>query len=1123
MQTVNPIPSKPTEFPPDESTFVEELVFRCLQAEDPRVALAAHAAEPPALAPRIRRAFGQLERQGLLPQDASSLDEIPERLGQFRLQRKIGAGGMGIVFLAEDEELRRRVALKVIRPEQVFFQGARERFQREVETIASLQHPGIVPVYEVGRHDGIPYFAMEYVEGCSLADVIAALQKSESPPSGCALMETVERHAGDVRKTATSNDTSTRLGNKSWSETCIALVAQVASTVHHAHERGILHRDIKPSNILVTPNGRARVVDFGLAWTDQEGQRLTKTSSQLGSLPYLPPECVSGKMPDPSRRVDVYSLGVTLYELLTLRSPFLADSQHETRRRILEARPLPPRKMDRSIPHELETVCLVAMDPDPTERYATAAEFQRDLERVRDHEPISACRPGFFLRARRWTQRHRTLSTAVAVAFVLTTIAVLAFGLSERSARIEADRLTSIAQQERYGALLSAANVELGAGLRPGVARRLLGDCRSEYRGWEWRYLEFASNEAVRKITGFRAPIEAIAWSPDGDRFVTTSQDGALVFWDSDGREIRRVEGDTSMVAFRPGTEGRELVTGSMTGRLTARDAATGAVIGGFQTKDPSGGTDRKLGGQVVAIAFTPDGRQLFTTSTDGRVVAWDAVKRSWKSDIGKHRLRAHSLDVSRDGRLIASGGYDSTVHIYDGKTLEQTKTLRLLPKDWRGMPRFVLDLQFGPDGKRLFVADVGTLKAFDLESEDGRAQVIDREYRHTMALALSPDGKHLAAIVGQRALQIYETRGRHSRVERLIGHEGLVMSLAYHPDGRRILSGGSHHIARLWEPGHGAEGALRVHLRYVNAVTSPDADTILSASSRGELCRTRISTGETTRLVAESTEASSKIVCVFPAGKGAAFSLEVGGRLRLWLGDGTEPTKEFATAAGVTAAVRCGTDRVAIATQDGALSLWSLADGRKLRSWNAHKSQVHCLAADASGEQLWSAAVDGSMLQWNTSSGALIRSFATHPAWISALVVSPSGAWIASACADTNVRVFDNATGALLHVLQGHGRTPLGLAAMPTGDRLVSSGGYDNELRIWNPRSGRCLLSLVSRPATTALALSADGERIICGTSVGPVRWLRARPGGPQEIEAPRRGGELDTMTSRPDRVRHR
>src|SRR5690606_12349959 len=204
--------------------------------------------------------------------------------------------------------------------------------------------------------EGMPYFTMQHINGCSLSTALSELQERTSLPDGNTLLHVAASNAQtSVEPDSGSGSSSTHgLDTLNWPDTCVSIAAQVAGALHHAHERGVLHRDVKPSNILLSSEGRAMLVDFGLAWADDTDQRLTQSASQLGSLPYLPPEHVDGKAPDPSRAADVYSLGVTLYELLTLRNPFLGKNGEETRRNILGARPLRLRQEQRGVSWELE-------------------------------------------------------------------------------------------------------------------------------------------------------------------------------------------------------------------------------------------------------------------------------------------------------------------------------------------------------------------------------------------------------------------------------------------------------------------------------------------------------------------------------------------------------------------------------------------------------------------------------------------------------------------------------------------------------------------------------------------------------------------------------------------------
>ncbi|MEM7201449.1 MAG: serine/threonine-protein kinase [Planctomycetota bacterium] len=329
---------------------------------------------------------------------------FPEQLGEFRLLEQIGRGGMGVVYLAEQVTLQRRVAVKLVRPDHLHFGSARERFRREVQAVARLEHPGIVPVYAVGEERGIPYFAMEYIEGESLEAVLARVRGRRI----------AELSAADVLSGEPSGDSwPGEMGDRrGWVDACLWLVAQAADALEHAHAQGIVHRDIKPSNLMVMRGGRVRVLDFGLARADGV-HTMTAPGAPLGSLPYMAPEQLRGELAEPNARIDVYGLGVTLYELLCLRQAYDAPTTEALRTRILEGMPVAPQRHNPQVHWDAETVCLTAMDLDPGRRYATASAFAADLRRALAGEPIAARRPGPWRRTRRWAQRRPAHATAL--------------------------------------------------------------------------------------------------------------------------------------------------------------------------------------------------------------------------------------------------------------------------------------------------------------------------------------------------------------------------------------------------------------------------------------------------------------------------------------------------------------------------------------------------------------------------------------------------------------------------------------------------------------------------------------------------------------------------------------
>lgn len=402
-------------------------------------ALDALCARHPGIASSLRQRVHGLAALGLLEEVGAKDAAPPERLGDFVPLRRLGGGGMGVVYLARQESLGREVALKLIRPDQLHLPGARERFRREVETVAHLQHPGIVPVYAVGEERGVPYLAMERVHGCNLSDAIAALAgRDPAALTGADLARAVSE---DVRELSW-------VFSGTFAEACARLVQQAAEALEHAHRRGVMHRDLKPSNLMVTPEGRALLLDFGLA-SFEGSSRLTRTGSQLGSLAYMAPEHLRTGQPPADARGDVYGLGVTLYELLSLRSPFAGDSSESTRIAVLSADPPRLSEVNRSVSWELETVCMKAMEADPARRYASAADLARDLGNVLEGRPIEARRAGAWLRARRWVQRHPTASVATLAGVLVLLVGPTVFAVQQGRARATLQLALDATEAER--------------------------------------------------------------------------------------------------------------------------------------------------------------------------------------------------------------------------------------------------------------------------------------------------------------------------------------------------------------------------------------------------------------------------------------------------------------------------------------------------------------------------------------------------------------------------------------------------------------------------------------------------------------------------------------------------
>jgi WD40 repeat protein len=994
------------------------------------------------------------------------------RLADYELLAEIGRGGMGVVFKARHVRLNRVVALKMILGGMLARADDLQRFDTEAAAAAQLQHPGIVALYEVGCHQGQPYFSMEYVAGSSLAQRVVP-----GPLPG--------------RQAAT-------------------YLEKTARAVHYAHGRGILHRDLKPANVLLDESDQPKITDFGLAKVLQMDSGQTRTGAVIGTPSYMAPEQAAARK-DLGPACDVYGLGAVLYELLTARPPFRGESALATLSLVADADPVPPRLLNPKAEPDLETICLKCLEKEPARRYPTAQALADDLRRFLGGEPITARRVGVAGRAVKWCRRKPAAAAllAVSAAALLALVAGgLVFGVWQGRVAREERRLREQAQTAERTALVrenAMRHLLYLAQMRQAQqaweaadldrAAKLLAHWQphaglSDLRGWEWYYVDGLCRGKL-VLPGHRGRATAVAFHPNGTRLASAGgeagQRAEVRIWDlATGQPLLTLRGHANAVtavAYSP--DGKYLATASHDTAVKLWDAATGKEVGTL-----TGHT-----AFVAGVAFRADGKRLASAGGDGTVRVWDLEQLAGAAaPPAALVLRGHGGPVTavafRPGAdTLASACQDGTVRLWDaaGHALH---TLR-------GHEGEVASLAFSPSGRILATAGGsgsrrGEVKLWD--AADGKLLLSHHGLSEkVLAAAFSRDGK-LAAAGGDGTIRIWDKVSADEAL-RFRGDTQLVLALAFSPDGKRLASAGRDGRIRLWSSGGRLETTSR-------AVPVPAEQVAFSADGKRLACAAR--TGEAVALDPDGGETARLPRDVTGGARSVAWA---GGRLVTGGEDGTVRVHDLATrtaplvlrghASGVTAvAVNPAGTLLASAGEDDSVRLWDLQAGRLVRVLEGHKNGVLAVAFSPDGRRLASGSFDKTVRVWDVASG---EGFALegHAGSVKAVAFSPDGRQLASGSSDRTVRVWDLAERREFARLEGSAGPVASVAYHPDGRRLASAGP-DRAVRVWDLVTRQEILELEAGPGALAgVTFSPDGRRLACAGHSTSLRLWEA-PGLP-------------------------
>jgi len=1048
-----------------------------------------------------------------------------DMLGEFRLLREVGRGGMGVVYEALEVPLGRRVALKVLPFAAAINPRLLKRFHLEAQAVASLNHRNIVPIFSVGRDRGVSYFAMQLIDGRTLADVNCELRqfdnrgkqqkaivvsdvtrsllessadpgRSEGVASG---MTTCNSEVGSPPPDPLSSPWSrSPARGRAFFRTAAGLGRQAAEALAHVHEIGIQHRDIKPANLLVDTQGHLWVTDFGLARLQGDDDQ-TRTGDMAGTVRYMSPEQALARPGMIDSRTDIYSLGATLYELLTLRPAFGGDDRQDLLMRIVQEEPIPPRLLDPTIPIDLETIVIKAMAKEPGRRYATAQELAEDLTRFLEGRPILARRPSPVDGMAKWMRRRWRLVMAAAALMLMFVGASIA-GLSWSNARLRiyverlqkevsrADRNAQAASQQQRLAdrhrenaeirlaeqALNQGHIERTQDILNGIAAESAG---INPRNFAWHYLQKRATREIVLLRGHKDVVASMTLSSDGRTLASVDLTGETLLWDTRSGQVR---------------------------------------ITLHRKNDPHPGNQPK---------FSPDGRYLLTVEPEENeidrktqspirligpaVVIWDTV-----TGVCRSRTTINDKVGLLVGADFVSGGEAF-------RTLwaqpDETLTASFWPLGFDGSPqkpRFEAGLLkqacFSPQGRVFGVLQSGQLQLRDVNSGSILHTLAELENIEFFS-GLSPDGQFLAVSNSIQGARIFDTK---SGVElKRDETKKFKWFPTFDANSRIMIANGEPGVEpfSLWQRANNEWSVLDLNgTKYEHepdySISADGTRLAISAqdagSANGQVTLWDISTRRLLGTFPGHAKVNGKPEI---SSDDRSLYLTRSSEICVWSPDQAEeemPRSLAGHSDEAWAVTFSPNGRILASGSDDTdepkrIKLWDMATGRMLRGWEGHPGLVSALAFSPDGQSLASVALcpEDNVKIWDIASGRLRATLVGHTKGVRTVAYNPDGSLVATAGTDHEIRIWDSATGRLRSIFSGHAQSVYQVAFSPDGQRLASASN-DRTFRTWDVATGTQQSIIKGTSDVMAIAYSPDGSLLAVAEKSGQIILYGLRMG---------------------------